>query len=140
MRRKLVKAGVVALAFVPGIASAQFGGTPWHVNDLPGQGNFEVIEGFSGFTTGFWCRAGNYAVTEYGARGADRIYVMTPYGRSQVSDKRRAVGFTVSPDADLLAKAAGVNSNSLSVSREGYNITVGHAKGYCTLNHTIGRP
>lgn len=132
MERKLLKAGVVALALVPGIAAAQFGGFPWRANDLPGAGNFEVIEGASGLTTGFWCRAGSYAVTEFGARGSDRIYVLNPLGRSMTRDSRRAVGFTVSPDANLLEKASRVNSNTLSVNREGYNISVGHAKSYCS--------
>lgn len=137
MRHALIAALAVALSSAPGFAAAQFGNVPWRSAELPGNRSFEIAEGFSALTSRFWCEAGRYAVRKYGASGSDRIYVLNPYGASVVGLRGRVVGFTLSPDQALLEEAAKAGGHSLSVKKAGYNISVGHARGYCGLEANL---
>lgn len=139
MRHALIIALSAAISLLPGVAVSQFGNVPWRVAELPEPRSFEIAEGFSAMTSRFWCEAGRYAVKKYGATGSERIYVLNPYGASVAGLRGRAVGFTLSPDQALLEKAANAGGNSLSVKMVGYNISVGHARGYCGLDANVFR-
>ncbi len=106
----------------------------WEVNPLPGEGRFEVIEGLQGGDMRFWCEAGRYAVRRLGAGATDRLYVEIPRAIAQTA-RGYGVGFTLAPDAALLAKAARPGDGgdyTLQLDRPGFNISVGNASGLCT--------
>ncbi|SFL96133.1 hypothetical protein SAMN04488042_102299 [Shimia aestuarii] len=108
------------------------------VNPLPGKGNFEVIEGPSTGPQRFWCEAGNYAV-RLGAGATDRMYILYPLGKARSQKNRYGVGFTINPTKEVLAQAnrPGDGGNySVSVKRVGYNLSIGHARGFCNLGVT----
>ncbi len=125
----------VAACFVASASAAQMmiSDPSWKVNPLPGEGRFEVIEGLQGGDMRIWCEAGRYALRALGAGATDRLYVETPRAVARTA-RGYGVGFTVAPEAALLAKATrpGDGGNySLRFDAPGFNISVGNARGLC---------
>ena len=130
----IAASGVAAQGFGVGFGAV----ARLQVNPLPGKGNFEVIEGPSTGAQRFWCEAGNHAI-RLGAGAADRMYILYPLGKARSQKNRYGVGFTINPTKEVLDQAnrPGYGGNySVSVKRVGYNLSIGHARGFCTLGIT----
>ncbi len=93
-----------------------------------GAGAFAVIDTKGIGPMEAWCAAASYAQTVLGAAAADRIYLMD--GRDKGS--RQPMVFTMTPSPDLKAAGKGKQTLSVSVTRDGYNLTVSHAIQFCT--------
>lgn len=122
-------AGLVTLAATSAMAQ---GG--WQVNDLPGQGQFEVLEGPDATPGAHWCAAGQHAQRRLRATGSTRIYLMKALGQAETKKGTRAVGYTLKPDQALLDRATKPGQNgdySVSVEKVGFGLTVIHALNFC---------
>ena len=90
------------------------------VEVLPaGNGNFAVQDTRGVGPMEAWCAAASYAQVVMGAGAADRVYLMD--GRDRGS--RQPIIYTLTPSDALRA---------VSVTRDGYNLTVSHARHFCT--------
>ncbi|WP_300031747.1 hypothetical protein [uncultured Roseobacter sp.] len=99
------------------------------VNPLSGQ-TFEVIESRGAGATDIWCAAADYT-RRAGLDGArKRLFVLSPLGPSKTQAGAKAVAYTLAPDERLLNTAP---SYSVSVRREGENLSVGHAYKFCDV-------
>ncbi|MGH1451874.1 MAG: hypothetical protein ACRBBV_01775 [Paracoccaceae bacterium] len=99
------------------------------VEVLPaGNGNFAVQDTRGVGPMEAWCAAASYAQVVMGAGAADRVYLMD--GRDRGS--RQPIIYTLTPSDALRAAGAGKQSLSVSVTRDGYNLTVSHARHFCT--------
>nr|WP_319947723.1 hypothetical protein [uncultured Shimia sp.] len=137
MHKRSLIVSVVAGSLIASVAAAQFGYIPWRVNQLPGKGNFEVIEGAGSGNQRYWCEAAKYAVGPLRSRGNVRMYILNPEGPAKTQGNSYAVGFTLNPSQAVLdaANKPGDGGNySVSVSKVGYNLSVSHAHGFCTMN------
>ncbi len=109
----------------------------WRVNMLPGKGNFEVIEGPRSGNQRIWCEAAKFAAGPLRAAGNTRMYILHPNGKAKTQANAFGTGFTINPTQDILDQASrpGDGGNySVSVKRVGYNLSVSHARGFCTVN------
>lgn len=125
---------VLSILGITTSAAFAFGYIPWRVNMLPGNGNFEVIEGNGSGNQRFWCEAGKFAAGPLRARGNTRMYILHPNGRAKTQKNSYGVGFTIAPTQDILDAASrpGDGGNySVSIKKVGYNLTVSHARGFC---------
>lgn len=87
-----------------------------------------AVDGASGQgARAIWCAAGDYAVRTKGARGADRLYIAE--GRKPGFGQRGPVTFTL--DAGGLTPSA-VLVTGLSLRSAGANLSVGHARSFCS--------
>lgn len=125
----------VTLCVVASASAAQVIGVDptWKVNPLPGEGRFEVVEGLQGGDMRIWCEAGRYAQRDLGAGATDRLYVETPRAVARTA-RGYGVGFTVAPDAALLADATRPGDGGkyfLRLDMPGFHISVGNARGLC---------
>ena len=97
------------------------------VADLGG-GVFEVVQRGAAGPRDFWCAAGEYALS-LGAADAARIYLVSGVQPSVSQPGRKAVRFTLSP------QAAGITpvppQLSLTVKVPGDNLRVISAREYC---------
>ncbi len=128
---------VVALTSLVVSAAAAWAYIPWRVNMLPGNGNFEVIEGMGAGNQRFWCEAAKFAAGPMRVRGNTRMYILTPNGPAKTQKNSYGVGFTVAPSQEVLDAASrpGEGGNySVSITRVGYNLSVSHARGFCGQN------
>lgn len=127
---------VLSSALLIGSAMAAVAYIPWRVNPLPGQGNFEVIEGPRSGNQRIWCEAAKFAAGPMRARGNTRMYILYPNGPAK-TQKGYGVGFTINPTQEILDQASrpGDGGNySVSVKKVGYNLSVSHARGFCGKN------
>lgn len=91
---------------------------------------FEVVGSTGGSgPRDYWCAAGDYALS-LGVRGNTRVYVVSGVQPSVSQAGRRAVRFTITPEA------AGVTPISpqltLGVDTPGDNLSVAAARQYCS--------
>ncbi|WP_299349739.1 hypothetical protein [uncultured Shimia sp.] len=115
-------------------ASAYFA---WRVNMLPGNGNFEVIDGPRGGNQRIWCEAAKFAAGPLRARGNTRMYLLHPNGRAKSQANSFGTGFTINPTQEMLdiSSRPGDGGNySVSIKKVGYNLSVSHARGFCGSN------
>lgn len=91
--------------------------------------DFEVIEDRSAGPRGIWCAAADFAKFRLGVRGDTRLYLKTPRGPSTSAVGRKGVVFTIDP-ARLGAEPN--RGYSVSLTKVGYNLPVGHAYSFCT--------
>ena len=134
MRRRIIFLSFVGLILSAVSASAYFA---WRVNLLPGDGNFEVIDGPGAGNQRTWCEAAKFAAGPLRAPGNTRMYILYPNGKARTQEKAYGTGFTIKPTQDILDQASrpGDGGNySVSIKRVGFNLTVSHARGFCTVN------
>lgn len=134
MVRPLVLVSLIAIMLSATLASAQF---RWRINMLPGNGNFEVIEGPYSGNQRIWCEAAKFAAGPLRASGNTRMYILHPNGPAKSLPNTYGTSFTINPTQDILDQASrpGDGGNySVSVTRVGYNLSVSHARGFCTVN------
>ncbi|MEQ9695411.1 hypothetical protein [Shimia sp. SDUM112013] len=134
MRKRSFVLPLTISVFVAGTAAAQFGYVPWRVNAMPGNGNFEVIEGPGAGNQRYWCEAAKYAIQRLRARGNTRMYIIKPGGPAQTQSRAYGVGYTISPTPEVLEAAKSAGGYSVSVSKVGYNLSVSHAQSFCSVN------
>lgn len=126
---KIVATGALCLSATLAMANVD-----WRVRPLPGKGNFEVIEGPRPSNRRAWCEGAKYAQYVLGASGSTRMYILNPYGRPQTQSGGYGIGFTINPSNEVLdqaSKSGAANSYSISMKKIGYNMSVGHAIGFC---------
>ncbi|MCV2881418.1 hypothetical protein [Actibacterium sp. XHP0104] len=83
------------------------------VRSVPGAGNHHI-----------WCAATDYVRHELRLPPETRIYLSEPVGPAANQPRTRVVGFTVAPDADLLAEAAALpDSLFLTLKKRGANLS-----------------
>ncbi len=122
---------VAAQAF--GIA---VGGYRLPTNPLPGNRNFEVIIEHGAGPRLIWCEAGNYATARLRSSATARLYLLNPRGPARTKARRNSVGFTLDPSPEVLEQASrpGQSNNySVSITKVGFNLSVGHTKSFCDL-------
>ncbi|MDO6478341.1 hypothetical protein [Shimia thalassica] len=125
---------MTTVAIAAGTATAQFGYVPWRVNALPGNGNFEVVEGPGAGNQRYWCEAAKFARDRLRVRGNTRMYIINPEGRSQTQANSYGVGFTVDPSPEVLEAAKSAGGYSVSITKIGYNLSVSHSQSFCGAN------
>ncbi|CUJ91856.1 hypothetical protein PH7735_01417 [Shimia thalassica] len=134
MSKRFLLATFFIGSFVAGAATAQFGYVPWRVNALPGNGNFEVVEGPGAGNQRYWCEAAKFARDRLRVRGNTRMYIINPEGRSQTQANSYGVGFTVDPSPEVLEAANSAGGYSVSITKIGYNLSVSHSQSFCGAN------
>lgn len=102
------------------------------IADPANPGQFEVLtEGGNGGPD-YWCSAGDYAQRRLGAGATTRVFLVKPYGRSQIRSSRNSVGYSINPSAGVLNQSA-LNSGriTMSMNKIGENYTTAHARNVC---------
>ncbi|MDU8930002.1 hypothetical protein RXV86_21665 [Alisedimentitalea sp. MJ-SS2] len=99
----------------------------------PVANGYEVIARAGSGPRQFWCAAAQYARAK-GAGPTQRVYISKGYGPSTTQQGRRAVTYTIAPSGALLpGTRPGDNGNySVSIRTPGFNLSVGHAEGFCS--------
>lgn len=124
---------VIAAMALAAPAMAQTFRAENRVKVAPVDGGFEVL-GDAGFgARGMWCAAADYARSELGAKGGDRIYIAQ--GRTPGLGQRKAVKFTM--DATGLSPSNVVIVGA-SLRKAGSSLAVGHAYQFCS-DHKLVR-
>lgn len=114
---------------LPFAASAQAYRAESHLVVVPlNAADFEVIEAHGEGPRGIWCAAADFAKFAKGQPNGSRLYIKTGRGASISVAGRKSVVFTT--DAARLA-AEPKRGYSVSTSKVGYNLPVGHAYGFC---------
>ncbi len=127
MRRLIL---VALCTILPVAAAAQAFRSESKLMVVPtGTSDFEVIEARSRGPRGIWCAAADYAKSRLGANDRSELYLKTPRGPSVTTRGRTGIGFTIDP-GHLSAKPN--TGYSLSVSKVGYQLRVGHAYSGCS--------
>ena len=90
---------------------------------------FEAIEQAQYGPRGLWCAAADYAQSQLGARGTDRVYVQTPRGNSVTQSGRKGVVFGLSSPSGVAPVS--VLSVSSAIRVPGSNLSVDHAYQFC---------
>jgi hypothetical protein len=117
------------LGATPAVADRFRAENRFYVADLGG-GVFEAIaRGGSSAARDFWCAAGDYALKRLRAGGSTRVYLVSGIQPSVTEPGRKAVRFTLTPEAAGVAPIT--PPLSLSVDIPGDNMPVVLAKSYC---------
>ncbi|MGC9367920.1 MAG: hypothetical protein ACP5DX_00125 [Paracoccaceae bacterium] len=100
---------------------------------VPGQpGTFEVIAYAGNDAEHFRCSGGSYVTKALGLLPNRRVYLVAPLGPSATRPGRRAITFTVLPDAALLAAAEALPGDmTLAMSRPGESFLAGAGVSLC---------
>lgn len=103
------------------------------VYGLNGQpGAFEVVAYAGNDTENYRCSAGEYVIRALHQPTNTRIYLLKPQGPSVTRPGRRAMTFTVAPDADLLAKAKAIAPDYLlAMTQPGDSFTAASGAHLC---------
>lgn len=126
--RPLIFAALCAI--VPIAASAQtFRAQSWlYVVQLNAK-DFEVIEARGEGPRGMWCAAADFVKSRLGTSKNMRIYIKSGRGPSLSAVGRKSVVFTIDPSSLSAEPSQGY---SVSLSKVGYSLSVGHAYSFCT--------
>ena len=89
---------------------------------------FEVIEDRGVGGRGLWCAASDYVRAIGRDSSRKRMYILEPRGDAKTVPNRKSVVFTLAPDDKLRNTPP---SYSVSVTRAGENLEVGHAYTFC---------
>ncbi|MGJ8627493.1 MAG: hypothetical protein ACSHXB_11105 [Sulfitobacter sp.] len=117
-------------AIVPIMASAQaFRAESWLIVVPLNAKDFEVIEDRGEGPRGMWCAAADFVKSRLGTSTNTRIYIKSGRGPSISAAGRKGVVFTTDP-ARLSAEPS--RGYSVSLSKVGYSLPVGHAYSFCT--------
>tara|TARA_R110002049_G_scaffold48160_1_gene138970 strand:+ start:3677 stop:4081 length:405 start_codon:yes stop_codon:yes gene_type:complete len=123
--RVLLLAALAALVAAP--LAAQNSRAVNDIDVTPTSGGFAVQGDGGTGARAMWCAAADYAFKRAGAAGADRLYISE--GRTPGIGQRAAVTFTLDPDG--LTPSA-VLVTGLSLRSAGANLSVGHARSFCS--------
>ncbi len=116
-------------ASLPIAANAQAFRAESHLIVAPLNGkDFEVIEARGEGPRGIWCAAADFAKSRLGSSGGTRLYIKSGRGPSVAAPGRKGVVFTTD-QARIDSKPS--RGYSVSVTKVGYNLSVGHAYGFC---------
>lgn len=126
-----VKTGFLCISLIvtaPGAVLAWKGDTYNTVNPVSDT-VFEVVGKPGSDVTEYWCSAGDYARRVLGAAATRKIYLVRGLGRSETSNSRSAVQFSlIAPGGS----DASVGQNwSLSVDHIGDSLNAAVAQNYC---------
>jgi hypothetical protein len=126
-------AGKPAPRAVPDPMPAYRSVTGNYVLPVPGRpGTFEVIFFAGNWAEHFRCSAGSYVTNALGLLPNRRVYLVAPLGPSTTRPGRRAVTFTVLPDAALRAAAEALpEDRSLAMTRPGDSFLAGGGRALC---------
>ncbi len=91
--------------------------------------DFEVLEDRTAGPRGYWCAAADFARSRLGAGQAARLYIKSGRGPSVSSALYKGVVFTIDP-ARLGSEP--IRGYSVSLTKVGYNLPVGHAYSFCS--------
>jgi len=117
-------------------AVAALAASPLAAKTFTAENGIQVVPARAGFTVQgdagsgarhIWCAAGDYASRRAGAGGAARLYIAE--GRAPGLGQRAPIRFTL--DAAGLTPSA-VLVTGLSLRNAGANISVGHARSFCS--------
>lgn len=123
--RILMVPALVALMITP---LAAYASTAQNGLSVASAGHGFAVQGTSGQgARAIWCAAGEYAFRTKGAGNADRLYISE--GRKPGFGQRGPVTFTL--DAGGLTPSA-VLVTGLSLRNAGANLSVGHARSFCS--------
>ena len=90
--------------------------------------DFEVVETRTSGPRGYWCAAADFARSRLGAAQGTRLYIKSARGPSISAQGKRGVVYTT--DASRLA-ADPNKGYFVSLTKVGYNLSVGHAYSFC---------
>lgn len=100
---------------------------------VPGKpGTFEVIAYAGNDAEYFRCSGGSYVTKALGLLPNRRVYLVAPLGPSATRPGRRAITFTVLPDAALLSAAEALPEDyTLAMTRPGDSFLAGAGASLC---------
>lgn len=103
------------------------------VGDPSVSGRFETRQRGGKGGPDYWCAAGEYVIQSLHMSPGTRMYLEQPMGTSTMG-LGRSIGFTVKPDAALIALSEGQSKPlSLSMKRVGDNWTAEHGRTECSI-------
>lgn len=134
-----MKLRILALIFMPNLLWAQALGFS-AINRFPvvamDSSSFEVIARGGRVTArDYWCAAGDYALSQRVASNA-RLYIAAPEGPSATTQGRKAVRYTLDPQASGITPIS--PQLSLSVKAVGDNMSVAQANQFCNSGGRLG--
>ncbi|MGC1495899.1 MAG: hypothetical protein WA790_08820 [Sulfitobacter sp.] len=117
-------------ASLPITANAQAFRAESHLIVVPLNGSdFEVIEDNGEGPRGMWCAAADFAKSRMHSTGGKRLYIKSGRGPSISTAGRKGVVFTTDPARLGVEPSRGY---SISLTKVGYNLPVGHAYSFCS--------